>query len=109
MEINLKYLLFVFVVFIVSATAAFAQNIGASAFNNHPQMIVLADSPQHASQAGMAQEQDLRERGGSESAHGERPLWEVMPESHAVPLGDAARELRLEHATAKKAVIIWVN
>jgi len=43
------------------------------------------------------------------SAKGERPLWEVAPEWHAIPLGDIARELKQEHATAKKAEIVWEN
>ena len=42
-------------------------------------------------------------------AHGVRPLWEVAKPSEPVPLGDAARLLRKEHAAAKKADIVWNN
>lgn len=88
---------------------ASAQNIGASPANARPQMLVLGDNPEHAYQTPMASGQDLLEHGGSVSAHGERPLWEVMPETQKRPLGDIARELKLEHESARKAVIVWTN
>lgn len=98
-----------FVVMIGGAVAASAQSIGTSASTSQPQMLILSDNPQHASQVGMAPEHDLLEHGGSYSAHGERPLWEVMPAPVVTPLGDIARELRKEHESTKKAVLIWVN
>jgi hypothetical protein len=32
-----------------------------------------------------------------------------MPEPQVTPLGDSARDIRKEHAKAKKAVIVWKN
>jgi hypothetical protein len=57
----------------------------------------------------MAPTQDLLGRFAYVYARGERPLWEVAPVSQAVPLGDVARMLRKEHATAKKADVVWEN
>ena len=73
------------------------------------QMLVMTGNPQQATQAPMAPVQNLFERSASTSAHGERPLWEFMPEPRFVPLGDVAREQRKEHANDKKAVIVWTN
>jgi hypothetical protein len=105
----MKTCLLLFVACFCIAISASAQNIGGSALNAHPQMLVLADSTERASQTPMATEHDLLEHGGSTSARGERPLWEVMPESPKRPLGDIARELKLEHESARKALIVWVN
>jgi hypothetical protein len=91
-------------------TAAFAQSLGSSAANGQAQMLTMAENPQHAAQTEMAQPHDLLERSGNTWARGERPLWEVMPEkTPGPPLGDVARALRKEHATAKKATQIWTN
>jgi hypothetical protein len=89
--------------------AAFGQTIGSSPVNIQPQMLVIADHPEHASETGMAQSHDLREHSGSTSAQGERPLWEFMKSKPVTPLGDLARDIRKEHATAKKATRIWTN
>jgi hypothetical protein len=105
----MKMSLLVFVLCIGGSITATAQNIVASLANSQPQMLVLADNPQHASQAPMAVEHDLLEHGGSTSAQGERPLWEVMPEVPRIPLGDIAREFKKEHEAARKAALIWVN
>ena len=105
----MKTCLLLFVVMIAGAIAASAQNIGPSASNTRPQMIVLEDNPQHASQVDLAPEHDLLERGGSHSAHGDRPLWEFMPEPVVTPLGDIARDYRKQHESVTKAVLIWVN
>lgn len=87
-----------------------AQSVaGHGALNAQPQMITMPDYTEHASQIGLGHEQSLFERAGSASARGERPLWEVMPPSVETPLGDTARELRKEHASAKKAVKVWTN
>jgi hypothetical protein len=83
--------------------------VGHGALNPQPQMITMPDYAEHASQVGLGREQSLFERAGSASARGERPLWEVVPPSVETPLGDTARELRKEHASAKKAVRIWTN
>ena len=105
---TMKTLLSVLVVCVLGCVGAMGQ-VGISAMNTQPQMLVLPDYAQHASQTGMAQSHDLMERSGSWSAHGERPLWEFMPEPQVTPLGDSARLIRKEHALAKKAVVVWKN
>lgn len=57
----------------------------------------------------MAQEQSILVRSDYIHAQGTRPLWDFGTVSYPMPLGDAARILRKEHATAKKADIIWEN
>jgi len=75
-----------------------------------PSMGPVWAGPDHSLPAmphSLAPERDLRERGGVTMAQGERPAWEVMGSAEEMPLGDAAREYRKEHATAKKARIVW--
>ena len=57
----------------------------------------------------MGEERTLLISGNNLSGHGVRPLWELMPVHHEVPLGDTARMLKQQHATAKKAEIVWEN
>ena len=97
------------VVCLFCGAPAFGQYIGSSPVNAQPQMLVIADHPQHASETGMAQGHDLMEHSGSTSARGERPVWEFMINKPVTPLGDTARALRKEHETAKKATKIWTN
>jgi hypothetical protein len=104
----MKTLLSVFVMCVLGCVGAMGQ-VGMSAANGPAQMLVLPDYPLHASQTGMAQANDLLEHSGSTSAHGERPLWEFMPEPQVTPLGDSARVIRSEHAKARKAVVVWKN
>jgi hypothetical protein len=95
---------------VLCGTAAFAQSLGPSPANSQAQMLTIGGNPQHAAQTEMAQPHNLLERSGTTWAHGELPLWEVMPEKTPdPPLGDVARTLRNEHATAKKATKIWRN
>jgi hypothetical protein len=104
----MKTFFFLFVVCALSASAAAGQSIGATLSGEaHP--LIVSGHPQHASQAGLSTGQNLMERSGSTSAHGERPLWEVMPLTPETPLGDSARALRKEHAAAKKAIAVWKN
>ncbi|HEV7218825.1 MAG: hypothetical protein ACHP8A_06185 [Terriglobales bacterium] len=95
-----------FAIFLACATAAFGQNYGPALTSS----ISLPDHPEHAQRAPMAREQNLW---GSESpytfAKGELPLSEFARASAAVPLGDVARNYRKEHASVKKAVIVWAN
>jgi hypothetical protein len=94
----------------LSATLSFGQSsVGLTSLINEPQAISFYTHPGHASQQTMSREQSLLEKSNIVSAQGERPLWEVAPKSHAVPLGDVARALRKEHETAKKAEITWQN
>jgi hypothetical protein len=104
---KMKNFFFLFVVCGLCAVGANAQVSGATSSQAHA--LVMSGNPQHASQAAMAQEHSLMERSGTLSAHGQRPLWELMPEATVVPLGDSARVLRKEHAAAKKAVRVWSN
>jgi len=103
----MKTLLSVFVVCVLGSVAV--GQVARSAVNAQTQMLVLPDYSQHASQTGMAPSHDLMERSASWSAHGERPLWEFMPEPQVTPLGDSARVIRKEHAAAKRAVVVWKN
>lgn len=94
-----------FAIFLACATAAFGQS--QAVLSNQ---LVIGDHPEHAQRAPMAREQNLW---GSESpytfAKGELPLSEFARASAAVPLGDVARDYRKEHASMKKAVIVWAN
>jgi hypothetical protein len=98
-----------FVLFFLCATAAFGQSV--SFLNAEPQPLAFPSHPQHASRQPMGLEQNLLGDGayGYTYARGERPLWDVVSESNAVPLGDVARVFKKEHATAKKADIVWTN
>jgi hypothetical protein len=92
------------------ATAAFGQSAaGVSVLNSQPQMVSFASHSQHASQQPMSPEENLLAGSGYSHAQGVRPLWEMAPVSNPVPLGDTARSLRKEHATAKKAQVVWDN
>lgn len=92
---------------IFCAVGAAGQTIGGYALNAQPQIFVIPEHPQHASQTELGPEQDLRERSVITCARGERPLWELMPPPPFVPIADLARILRDEHARVKKAVISW--
>jgi len=67
-------------------------------------------APDHSLRAtrhSLAPEYDLRELGGITMAQGELPAWEVLSPAAETPLGDVARDYRIEHATARKARIVW--
>ncbi len=95
------------VCFFLCATAAFGQVGGV--LSNEPQIIQPASHPQHASPQEMSLERSLLISSGYVTAKGERPLWEFGVVKPTVPLGDTARLLRQEHATAKKAAKVWEN
>lgn len=99
-----------FLLCFLCATAAFGQSVaGTPGLSAQPQIAEFYSHPQHASQLPMLQEQSLLIPSGFTHAHGERPLWEAMPDSYATPLGDIARMLKKEHAAAKKSEAVWVN
>jgi hypothetical protein len=104
---EMKNCFFLFLACIFPAVGAVGQTMSGYLLNAQPQIFVMPDHPQHASQTGLAQEQDLREQSAITYAHGERPTWELMPPPPFVPIADLARILRDEHARAKKAVISW--
>jgi len=82
---------------------------GGAALSAEPQVLQVPSHPARAYQKDMGQDQNLLGSSHTLSAHGERPLWEVAPKTQSVPLGDIARTFREEHATVKKAVIVWDN
>ncbi len=94
-----------FAILLAGATAAFGQS--QAVLSNQ---LVIGDHPEHAQRAPLAHEQNLW---GDDSpytfAKGELPLSEFARASAAVPLGDVARNYRKEHASVKKAVIVWAN
>jgi hypothetical protein len=93
----------VFVLCFFCTTLALGQSVGGAVMVSTIQM---AEHPQHASQRAMAQEQSILVHSDFYYAQGERPLWEFQTLAHQVPLGDIARMLKQEHATAKKADIV---
>jgi hypothetical protein len=105
---KMKNLVFLFVVCALCSVGAVGQVSGGT-MNSQAHALVMSGNPQHASQTAISAEHSLIGRSTTISAHGERPLWEVMPEAPVVPLGDSARALRKEHAAVKKAVIVWSN
>ncbi|MGA2235197.1 MAG: hypothetical protein ABSG23_06965 [Terriglobales bacterium] len=96
-----------FVLCLLSATAAFAQ-IGASAINSQPQIYEFSSHPEHATYAPMSQEQNVLGSANYSSAQGARPASD-FPQAEAVSLGAAARELKKQHAQLKKSRFVWVN
>ena len=99
-----------FVLFLFCATASFGQAVaGISTMNADPQVTQFYTHPQHAMQQSLASEQSLLNRSSYVYAQGERPLWEMMPPPVVTPLGDTARALRKEHASARKAKKYWEN
>ena len=89
------------------ATAALGQSVGGTSLSSQVQVFQMPSHTEHASQHPLAEEQSLLEHSNYIYAQGERPLWEVQPASpRPIPLGDIARLLRKEHATAKKADIV---
>ncbi|MBZ5682731.1 MAG: hypothetical protein LAO24_21770 [Acidobacteriia bacterium] len=95
-----------FILCLICATAAFGQT--ASVLPNNSQPIQIYGNPQHASQHELAQPQDILEHSDYTYAKGERPLSEFgMTPSEPTPLGDIARAYRKEHASARKADIVF--
>jgi hypothetical protein len=94
------------------ALAAFGQSAANGVYgslSSQPVVIEFPSHVEHASPQPMAPQQSLLISSAYIHARGERPLWEVAPATYSLPLGDAARLLRKEHAAAKKAKIIWEN
>jgi hypothetical protein len=104
-EINLMKTA-VFVLCFFTTTIALGQSTGSVGGAVLASTVQMVSHPEHVSQQAMAQDQSLMEHSNYFYAQGERPLWEVQPLAHHVPLGDIARMLKQEHATAKKADIV---
>jgi hypothetical protein len=90
---------------VLCATAALGQTAGV--LSNQPQIVDVPTHPLHASQHELATEQSLLQEGSYGYAKGERPLWEFGPITQPAPLGDIARAYRKDHASAKKAGVIF--
>jgi hypothetical protein len=91
---------------LVSTTGALGQAGGVSMASTY----VAPDHPMHASATPLATAQSLFQGSGLVTvAQGELPLWEVAPKHKEIPLGDAARQERKKHETAKKARVVWEN
>jgi hypothetical protein len=100
LENAMKTTLFAFL--LLCASAAFGQ--AASVISSEPSPIQIPSHTQRATQHFMQREASLMITTDPNSARGERPLWEVGAKPVEIPLGDIARMLRTEHATAPKAV-----
>jgi hypothetical protein len=98
-----------FVLCLLSAAAAFAQNtLGASALNSQAQSYQFQSHPEHATYTPMSQERSVLPSSTYSSAQGDRPASDfAQPE--AVSLGVAARELRKQRGDLKKSRVVWVN
>lgn len=94
-----------FVLTILVAAAAFAQNVGV--ISSQVSVIHIPDHPLEAHEQALATEHPLVGGASYSYAQGERPLWEFGPVSVPVSLGDVARAYRKEKLTAKKAEIIF--
>jgi hypothetical protein len=104
----MKLFLLPFVVCVACAMGAAGQVRGAS-ISAEPQIMSVPEHTSYATVGSMGTQHDLMGHYGMTSVHGERALWELMPEPVVTPLGDSAREIRKEHEKAKKAVIVWRN
>lgn len=89
------------------STGAFAQYIPNS-ISPEARPYSAPTHPEHASYAPLAQEQNIIGNAGYVSAQGERPLADI-PQAAQISLGEAARELKKQHAQVKKARIVWEN
>jgi hypothetical protein len=110
MRMNAMKTILLFLFCLLCAASAFGQSAaGTSALSNEPYMLQVPSHPGHAVQWPLAPEQNLLETSALVHARGVRPLWEVAKASEPIPLGDAARMLRKEHATTTKARVVWEN
>ena len=99
-----------FVLCLLSATAAFAQyNNGlVGHISNEPVVYQAPSHPAHAAYSPMSQERSVLAATSYTSAQGERPASD-FPQAEAVSLGAFAREFRKQRAQVRKARIVWIN
>ena len=99
-----------FALCLLLTAAAFGQAAGS--LNNQPQVREIPSHTLHAASQPMGREVSLLAGSRNVSAQGEKPLWEAVGSTEparapdAMPLGDVARLLRRQHATAQKATIV---
>lgn len=96
-----------FVLCLLSTTAAFAQQNAAS-INNQVYIPEFISHDAHASYTSMSAEQSILASASYAFAQGERPASD-FPQAEAVSLGTYAREIRKQHAQVKKSRVVWVN
>jgi hypothetical protein len=100
----------VFALCFLGATLALGQaGAAGGGLSSQVSVFQIQSHEAEATQHSMGAEKNLLETSANTWAQGERPLWEVAPVSHPTPLGDSARLLRQEHASAKKAEFVWNN
>jgi hypothetical protein len=98
-----------FVLCLLFATAAFAQNYNSfNTLNPQVQTPQFQSHEAHASYAPMSPEHSILSSSSYASAQGERPASD-FPQAEAVSLGAFAREFRKQHAQVKKSRVVWVN
>jgi len=97
-----------FLLCLLSAAAAFAQNNGVTSVNNQPQVYQFQSHPGRAAYAPMSQEQSIFAATSYTLAQGERPASDFA-HAEAPSLGAVARELRKQHAQLKKSPVVWIN
>ena len=95
--------------FLFVASLTWGQYLAPSIVNGSPQPLRQFSNSQHADVADMRQQQNLLGTNTVTSAKGERPLWEVAPQTPTVSLGDVARAWRKQREAAKKATFIREN
>src|SRR3979411_482248 len=87
-----------FVLCLLSTSAAFAQYLAGSFFITHaPQSYHMASHTANPANAPMTQEKNVLGATSYSAAQGERPASD-FPHAEGVSLGAAARELRQQHA-----------
>ena len=96
-----------FMLSLFCATGALAQVAGV--LSSEPQRIEVPSHPEHASRQPLAAEKSILGDTTPTIAHGVRPLWELAPVHEEISLGEAARIQRRQHASAKKAPVVWHN
>jgi hypothetical protein len=98
-----------FVLCLLSATAAFAQSqFNPYSLNNQVLIPQFQSHEAHASYGFMAPEQSVLGSTSYASAQGDRPASD-FPQAEAVSLGAVAREIRKQRAQVKKSHVVWVN
>jgi hypothetical protein len=105
----MKKTLFVLTLFVTTlmTTAAFAQ-YGGGYISGQPQIYHAPEHPAHAGFAPMGAELNIYPGTSYTSAQGDRPASD-FPQAANPSLGDIARELKKQHALAKKSDVVWVN
>ena len=93
---------------VLGASAAFGQAATPSV-SSQAHSYTFESYPAHASRQSLAMDRGINGNEIMVYAQGERPLWEVATIVPEVPLGDSARALRREHASAKKAEKVYQN